>query len=46
MREPYKTPRYCICQEKNLIIPAVTGKTELASYADKTPAMGSYPETL
>ena len=46
MWKPYKTPGYCICQEKNLIIAAVTGKTELASHADKTPPMGSYPETI
>lgn len=46
VRKPYKTHGYFICQEKNLIIPAITGKTELVSSADRTPAMGSYLETI
>ncbi len=46
MRKPYKTPECSNHQAKVLIIPAVTGKMTLASYADQTPTMGSYPETI
>ena len=46
MRKPYKTPECCSRWEIILIIPAVTYKMTLASYADKTPTMGSYPETI
>ena len=46
MRKPYKTPECSNRQEKVLIIPAVTGKMMLASYAGKTLAIPSYPEII
>jgi hypothetical protein len=44
--KPYTTPECSSRQTKVLSIPALTGKMTLASYADQTPTMGSYPETI
>jgi hypothetical protein len=46
MWKPYKTSECSSRQGKTLIIQPVTDKMTLASCADKTPTLGSYPETI
>ena len=46
MRKPYKTPEWSSLQAKVLISPVVADKMTLASFADKTATVGSYPETI